>query len=427
MPTFLPTPIQLTPVSGGVWETHDLSAHIPAGAAGAHMVLAGDGSFDYTNCGIRPVGSTNGLLWQRAGVKHHYFVALNANREVQTYVSSGGRAWIVGYFSTDEAVFFTDAVSVAATAVDTWETKNINGSTGADPVLAVMGYNRGTGNTSPTNLGFRCTGETYTPIGTSGSATFIIPCDGSKQFDIYTANTAHTFMITGYIKTGFTANAPVDVSTNSTYGTKTAPARGAVAIQIDTNYAGGSGAIRPSSTYTTAAHGTGFGNAGLSGGIVQTTALRKFDTYCQSATPIMYRIGYFTDTITPDARYGRPTEDVAKGSWVPTSGSTLSPMLDETSADDADLVYTYSATSGEVVLSPITDPATSSGHSLRVRARSDQLPKNLRVTLLQDTTQIAQWTEALSDSWTTHFFPLSGAQIDAITDYGLLVVRIESL
>lgn len=429
MPTFLPTPIQITPVSGAVWETKDLSAHIPAGAAGAHIVFAGDSSFDYTNCGVRPVGSTNGLIWQRAGVLYHYFIKLNANRELQTYVSSGGRAWIMGYFSTDEAVFFTDAVAVSVTAATTWETKNINGSTGSDPVLAVMGYNRSTGSAGSTSaLGWRKTGETYTPIGESNSSTFFIPCDGSKQFDLYAANTAHTFYITAYIKTGFTADSPpTNVSTNSTWGTKTSSARGAVAVQVDTDYAVGNGGIRPSSAYTTTPHGSGLGNAGISGGIVQTTALRKYDTLCQNTTPIIYRIGYFTDSITPDSRYGRPIEDVTKGSWVPTSGSTLSPMLDETPADDADLVYTYSATSGDVVLNPITDPATSSGHSLRVRARSDQVPKNLRVTLLQDTTQIAQWTEALSSTWTTHFFPLSAAQINSITDYGMLVVKIESL
>lgn len=71
------------------------------------------------------------------------------------------------------------------------------------------------------------------------------------------------------------------------------------------------------------------------------------------------------------AQYARPSSDVALGTWTPSTGSDLAPMLDEVVADDGD--YIASAVSpiddtAKIALSAI-DPPQPGTITLRIRGR----------------------------------------------------------
>lgn len=85
-------------------------------------------------------------------------------------------------------------------------------------------------------------------------------------------------------------------------------------------------------------------------------------------------IGVHPDFLVSTAapQFARPTSDISAGGWTPSTGADLYAMLDETVADDAD--YIQSATTptndtAELALSSVTDPAVSTGHIIRIRAR----------------------------------------------------------
>jgi hypothetical protein len=75
---------------------------------------------------------------------------------------------------------------------------------------------------------------------------------------------------------------------------------------------------------------------------------------------------------TLSLRYGRPTADLSAGAWTPSIGSDLYAMLDEETASDApDYITTSTAYDPcELALSAVTDPATSSGQVITIRAKS---------------------------------------------------------
>lgn len=144
------------------------------------------------------------------------------------------------------------------------------------------------------------------------------------------------------------------------------------------------------------------------------------------------------------AQLARPSSDVAKngGTWVDQAGATLDPstnpawpLLDEATPDD-DTTYAQANSSGannwyEVKLASLTDPSSSSGHILRVRARKSLASgqaTGATFWLYQSTTLIATLDITPGDAdftagWTTKTLTLSGAEADSITDYSDLRVR----
>jgi hypothetical protein len=131
--------------------------------------------------------------------------------------------------------------------------------------------------------------------------------------------------------------------------------------------------------------------------------------------------------VTLEARYGRPISDVSTGLWTPSSGGSLAAMLDETSPSDADYISVTSASTCEVLLTALADPGTSNAHVLRVRMKSNE-SNTAKVSIRQGAgTEIAAFTQALTPTETTYEFALNGTQIDAITNYTDLRLRIEGL
>ena len=118
-----------------------------------------------------------------------------------------------------------------------------------------------------------------------------------------------------------------------------------------------------------------------------------------------------------------PVSDVAAGSWLPSSGSDLYAMVDETAYSDADYIYATSATTCTLALASGSDPNSSAGHILRYRLLPGSV--NVAVTLKQGTTTIASWgPHALTGVAQDFAQTLTGGQADAITDYSALRVEI---
>jgi hypothetical protein len=126
-------------------------------------------------------------------------------------------------------------------------------------------------------------------------------------------------------------------------------------------------------------------------------------------------------------RYARPLSDVSAGLWTPSSGGVLAPMLDEAAADDGDYIRAQQASTCEIALRGVLDPASSSGHVIRWRSPAGYTPSGgLVVSLMQGATLIAQWTTNPVAAGTTYEHTLSGAEADAITNYDDLRLRLQA-
>ena len=125
------------------------------------------------------------------------------------------------------------------------------------------------------------------------------------------------------------------------------------------------------------------------------------------------------------AQFARPTSDASAGTWTASTGSDLYAMIDETAASDTDYISTVNASTCEVALGSLSDPASSSGHIVRYRLSAEA--GGVIVRLRQGTTTIASWTHSPAPaSLTTYTQTLSGGEADSITDYTALKLQFEA-
>lgn len=163
-------------------------------------------------------------------------------------------------------------------------------------------------------------------------------------------------------------------------------------------------------------------SAGTWGRFFYSAALRGFGLVNNTTSALYF---YALDAGIPP-RFARPTSDLVVGAWTPSTGADLFAMLDEETASDTDTISTSSVSTCQLGLSAVTDPATSTGQVVTVRAKSD-FGNTLVVTLKQGGTTIATRTFAsLGASWADYQITLTGAECDAITDYAALSVTLEA-
>jgi hypothetical protein len=127
-------------------------------------------------------------------------------------------------------------------------------------------------------------------------------------------------------------------------------------------------------------------------------------------------------------QYGRPNSDIRTGIFAPSTGVTLFGCIDESSPSDADYISGGGSIDyAEVGLSSVTDPVSSTGHFVNYRIARN--PTNRAITLvvrlMQGATEIASWSHANYNGPGTFNQELSGAQTDAITNYGTLSLRFD--
>lgn len=143
------------------------------------------------------------------------------------------------------------------------------------------------------------------------------------------------------------------------------------------------------------------------------------------------RVPQLGDGVIP-AQTGVPISDITDGSWLNelSTNTNLFASIDETVASDTDYIISPTLSSGfsdtcEVGLTALTDPVSSSSHTVAYRYRAQGVgTMNLTVRLMQGVTIIASWTHtSVSTSYAVATQTLSGAEADAITDYGDLRFR----
>jgi hypothetical protein len=124
----------------------------------------------------------------------------------------------------------------------------------------------------------------------------------------------------------------------------------------------------------------------------------------------------------------RPDADITDGAWLNEVGSAtnLFASIDETSASDADYITNSTGTNaGFIGLSNITDPAVSTGHIMRWRAKND-LSAAITLRLKVGGTNIATQAPSITSSFANYSYTLSGAEADNITDYNDLRIEFMS-
>lgn len=141
------------------------------------------------------------------------------------------------------------------------------------------------------------------------------------------------------------------------------------------------------------------------------------------------------DATVSAVEYQRPISDISAGSW------TVAPLwskVDEVVIDDADfitsetLVSPGNTSNADLRLNARGDPLSSTGQIISIRAKVTftlglnggirgelRQGNNVTSTLIGTLT-----TDALTTSYVTYTYTLSGAEADSITDYGDLFLRL---
>jgi hypothetical protein len=133
-----------------------------------------------------------------------------------------------------------------------------------------------------------------------------------------------------------------------------------------------------------------------------------------------------TATITNAApTIGRPSSDISTGAWVPSTGSTLYPMLDEETPDDLDYISTTTLnTTCKLNLNATQYPGSAS-QQLSVRA-SSSTGNGLRIVLKDGLTAVKTQDITLTPTLTTYPLTLTAGEILNIST-GVFTVEITSI
>ena len=131
------------------------------------------------------------------------------------------------------------------------------------------------------------------------------------------------------------------------------------------------------------------------------------------------------------AQFARPDSDVTKGNWDDPNGNDndiLYDDIDEETPNDSDYIESPDNPSSEmceVGLSNVTDPESSSNHTIRVRYQAPESgggqPASIDFTikLMEGATERASWTEQPDppSTWNTASYTLTTGEADSISDY----------
>lgn len=118
--------------------------------------------------------------------------------------------------------------------------------------------------------------------------------------------------------------------------------------------------------------------------------------------------------------YLRPDADALTGGWTASGGGSLFAAIDEVAADDSDYIQSGDDPVTDITKIGLSDSVTTLGAPItahiRYKCRNAVTLLNLRVRLLQGTTEIASWTYATSTTAVTADEALTAPQIASISD-----------
>lgn len=135
-------------------------------------------------------------------------------------------------------------------------------------------------------------------------------------------------------------------------------------------------------------------------------------------------------------QYARPTSTVSSATWGYVGASFHGAIADVVTPGNEDVDTTYifataggSVTNCEVLLSTVTDPVSSSDHTVYFKHKTTTVPpyaapNDLTVSLYDGATLIASVTVEPTGTETESSFLLSGPEADAITDYSDLRIAL---
>jgi hypothetical protein len=135
--------------------------------------------------------------------------------------------------------------------------------------------------------------------------------------------------------------------------------------------------------------------------------------------------GYTATISSAVPTIGRPSSDISAGAWVPSTGSTLYPMLDEETPDDLDYISTTTLnTTCKLNLNATQYPGSAS-QQLSVRA-SSSTGNGLRIVLKDGATTVKTQDLTLTPTLTTYPLTLTAGEILNIST-GVLTVEMTSI
>ena len=108
--------------------------------------------------------------------------------------------WLMGYFTDDEAVFFTNGTDKSPTPANGWRDQDCSAIIPAGGLAAIVEVSHPTG----TRAGFRQFGSTDTYQNfTTGKGSFIAALDANRHYESYTSSTTNgKHYVVGYFTAG---------------------------------------------------------------------------------------------------------------------------------------------------------------------------------------------------------------------------------
>lgn len=204
------------PVTGS-WTEVDVSAVCPVGTAGLILRIVNESATTDYKFGARNNGSTDDLSHGKLLYANQTFmyVGVDANRIFEAYVGNDLiDFYIQGYFSSDDAVFFTNGV-VKATGGNLWTDINCSGDVPAGATALIFEIYEH----PPWDFGMRKNGSTDNRVSLAGGHFgVIVGCDVDRIVEVK-ERASPTVSLIGYLKTGtFNTNAVAQVTPGGGFG-----------------------------------------------------------------------------------------------------------------------------------------------------------------------------------------------------------------
>jgi hypothetical protein len=222
MAVFFGSPIDITPGTTGSWTDIDLSVDVPMGATGV-LLLCVNAEGANNVIGLRKNGSTDNRT-QFGGFSNHHggAIGIDANRIFEAFIADAATQiiWLVGY-TTDDAVFFTNAIDKSTGTSGAWVDTDISADTGGDTAIAAYLEMIATG--TGDGWGLRKNGSTDNRVAAANDPRHtwaVIGVDESEIFEQQVEGPSLDIFLVGYQMSGasFDTNAPDrSLSTTGSY------------------------------------------------------------------------------------------------------------------------------------------------------------------------------------------------------------------
>lgn len=205
----LAAPVDLAITTTGSWVDADISGQTgySADVVGVELLIVVTGSSN-RNIGVRKNGSTDNrtglLLGYPGGTLVGARIGVDSSGIFEAYVSDVDTdVYLVGFYESDDAVFFTNGVDKSQNTTGSWVDTDISSNTGSDTAIAAFfEYS-----TSANLIGMlRPNGSTDSRLTyNTGVHNFLVTgVDGSEICEQYINNSAVDFILNGYLTGGGT-------------------------------------------------------------------------------------------------------------------------------------------------------------------------------------------------------------------------------